>query len=400
MRRLILFILPILLMCACLDLENENPYSSDLHTLKVRLLLPDDFSSLPLDSIAVEFKDNANGAVFNGISDPEGVIEILLPNGIYSATLAAMIDYERFNGSAGGIVVDGKDCCADINLLHSRTGDILIKEIYCGGCMKLPAQGTYNQDSYVMLHNNTDHTVYLDSLCFATLDPYNSNASTVWTANQISQFAPLIQAIWQFPGNGTQYPLESGKDAVISIYGAIDHSAQYPLSVNLNRPDYFVCYNPTLFTNTSYHPAPGDSIREDHILNLPIKMGKANAFTFSMNSPAVVIFKTVGCSLEEFISKSENVIQKPGSDDRIVCLPNDWIMDGVEVFNGQQTNNKKRMSASVDAGYVTLTNVHESKTLMRKVNAPRSEALGYEVLIDTNNSSTDFYERQTQSLHE
>lgn len=400
MRRLIYLILPALFMCSCMDLENDNPYSQDLHTLKVQLVLPDEFRGLPLDGIPVEIRDNANGAVFSRTSDSDGIVDIVLPNGVYSATLAATVDYELFNGSAGGIVVDGKDCSIEIRLLHSRTGDILIKEIYSGGCMKLPAQGTYNQDSYVMLHNNTDHTVYLDSLCFATLDPYNSNASAVWTEEQISQFAPLIQAIWQFPGNGTSYPLASGKDAVISVYGAIDHTAQYPLSVNLNRPDYFVCYNPTLFPNTSYHPAPGDSIREDHILNLPIKMGKANAFTFSMNSPAVVIFKTVGCSLEEFISKSENVIQKPGSDDRIVCLPNDWIMDGVEVFNGQQTNNKKRISASVDAGYVTLSNVHESKTLMRKVNDARSQTLGYEVLIDTNNSSSDFYERQVQSLHE
>ena len=37
---------------------------------------------------------------------------------------------------------------------------------------------------------------------------------------------------------------------------------QYPviqgLSVNLNKPDYFVCYNSTYFNNTVYHPAPGN----------------------------------------------------------------------------------------------------------------------------------------------
>ena len=135
-------------------------------------------------------------------------------------------------------------------------------------------------------------------------------------------------------------------------------------------------------------------------MDVVMKMGKANAYTFSVNSPALVIFKSVGCTMKEFVNVPENIIQKPGSDDRIIRLPNDWIIDGVEVFNGQQTNNRKRINASVDAGYVTLSNVHESKTLMRKVNEERSEALGYEVLIDTNNSSTDFYERQSQSLHE
>lgn len=398
MKRLIYIILPLLLW-SCLDLETENPYSHDMHQLTIRLVLPDEYDGLDLNGISIGLRDNANGVTYEGVSDSTGTITVSVQNGVYSATLATIISYERFNGSLSGIVVDGQDCRMDMNLLHSRTGDILIKEVYCGGCLKLPAQGTYNLDSYIILHNNTDHTVYLDSLCFATLDPYNSNASSVWSAD--IDFAPLIQAVWQFPGSGRDHPLQSGKDAVIVIYGAIDHSSQYPLSVNLNKPDYYVCYNPGLFPNTTYHPAPGSNIKDDHILDVVMKMGMANAYTFSMNSPAVVIFRSVGCTMKEFIGKPENVIQKPGSNnDRIICLPNEWIIDGVEIFNGQQTNNKKRISASVDAGFITLTNVHESKTIMRKVNESRSQSVGYEVLIDTNNSSTDFYERQSQSLHE
>mgnify|MGYP003296438131 CR=1 FL=1 len=42
MRRLIYLILPALFMCSCMDLENDNPYSQDLHTLKVQLVLPDE----------------------------------------------------------------------------------------------------------------------------------------------------------------------------------------------------------------------------------------------------------------------------------------------------------------------------------------------------------------------
>lgn len=393
-----MFILTMFLCVSCIDLSENNPYATELHRLSITLGLPSEYAGLNLSGVSVELRDNANGASYTGVSDKDGVIAVDVMNGVYTATVATEISYERFNGSLSGIIVDGKDCSARMDLLHSRTGDILIKEVYCGGCLKLPAQGYYNLDSYVILHNNTDHTLYLDGLCFATLDPYNSNASSVWDKD--IDFAPLIQAVWQFPGDGTSHPLESGKDAVISVYGAIDHSSQYPLSVNLNKPDYYVCYNAGLFPNTTYHPAPGSNIREDHILDVVMKMGKANAYTFSVNSPAVVIFRSEDCTMNEFVNVPEHIIQKPGSDDRIICLPNEWIIDGVEVFNGQETNNKKRLNASVDAGYVTLSNTHESKTLMRKVNEARSEALGYEVLVDTNNSSTDFYERQNQSLHE
>ena len=37
---------------------------------------------------------------------------------------------------------------------------------------------------------------------------------------------------------------------------------------------------------------------------------------------------------------------------------------------------------------------------MRRVDEALSGAAGYEVLMDTNNSSNDFYERETQSLHD
>ena len=37
---------------------------------------------------------------------------------------------------------------------------------------------------------------------------------------------------------------------------------------------------------------------------------------------------------------------------------------------------------------------------MRKVDESQSAASGYEVLMDTNNSMNDFYEREKQSLHE
>ena len=54
----------------------------------------------------------------------------------------------------------------------------------------------------------------------------------------------------------------------------------------------------------------------------------------------------------------------------------------------------------MDAGYVTLSETFKGHTLMRQVDHQATDAGGYEVLLDTNNSNTDLYERETQSLHE
>src|SRR5699024_5026320 len=153
--------------------------------------------------------------------------------------------------------------------------------------------------------------------------------------------------------------------------------------------------------NTLYHPAPGDQITPDHYLDVVIKTGQANAYTFSVFSPATVIFKAKDTTIQDFILGEGNVIQKPGSKvDRIVKIPLDWVIDGVEIFYGGSSNNKKRIPPTIDAGYVTQSALYTGRSLHRYVDEEASQTAGYEVLMDTNNSSSDFYEREQQSLHD
>ena len=43
----------------------------------------------------------------------------------------------------------------------------------------------------------------------------------------------MIQAVWKFPGDGDDFPLQPGEDAVLVVNGAINHAAQYPLQALL-----------------------------------------------------------------------------------------------------------------------------------------------------------------------
>ena len=195
---------------------------------------------------------------------------------------------------------------------------------------------------------------------------------------------------------------ESRSMWILAELGALYAGAtDVPLSVNLNKPGYFVCYNQTYFPNTSYHPAPGDMIMKDHILGVVIKTGIANAYTVSISSPAMVIFRARGTSIQEFVSGSEHVIATPGSsNDYVTAIPYPWILDAVEVFDGRSTSNAKRLPPLLDAGFVFQSDIFKGHTLGRKVDEAASKAEGYEILMDTNNSTNDFQERQTQSLHE
>lgn len=397
MKRFIYILILVLWTASCTDLRQENPYADDLHTLTVRTEWPSEEHQR--SGLEVRVEEMNIGSRYVSYTDPQGCAAFAIPDGLYRITISGREDTDVFNGSADKIVLAGKDIETSLRLSVSKAGNIVIKEIYCGGCKKLPEEGNYQADQYIILHNNDYNVQYLDSLCFGTLAPYRSTGSNPWGI--LPDFVPVVQAVWQFPGDGDDFPLRPGEDAVLCLRGAIDHAAQYPLSVNLNKPDYFVCYNPTYFSNTTYHPAPGDLISQDRYLDVVIKTGKANAYTMSIQSPAVVIFRSKGISMHDFVDSTDNITPVPGNNvDNVVKVPHEWILDAVEVFEGSSSNNQKRLQPSVDAGYVMLSDTFLGHSLIRLVDEEATAASGYEILRDTNNSLNDFYESEKQSLHE
>ena len=396
MKRLIYILSIVLAAVSCADIRHVNPYVEGLHVLTV-------VSDLNITSAEVRVEDMNTGSRYVSQTGADGTATFTLPNGLYRVTLSGRDGSDVFNGSADKVVVSGSDLTLPLKLSISKAGSIVIKELYCGGCKKLPQEGDYQADQYFILHNNDYQVQYLDGICFGTLSPYNSTGSNPWISEggELPEFIPLIQAVWQFPGDGDDFPLQPGEDAVVCLRGAIDHAAQYPLSVNLNKPDYFVCYNPTYFNNTAYHPAPGNLISQDRYIDVVIKTGQANAYTMSLSSPAMVLFRADGISIQDYVLIPENVTPVPGSVvDNVVKIPYEWVLDALEVFDGSSANNQKRLAASADAGYATLSETFLGHTLMRRVDEEASANAGYEILADTNNSLNDFYETEKQSLHE
>lgn len=398
----------VILAAACTDMKNSNPYEESLNVLTVTALYPEGYQGFDLEGSLAVVEEMNTGNRYSVPTDAAGCFSLSLPNGIYRINVSGRFDRDVFNGAADKVVISGSDVAMSLPLSYSRAGSIVIKELYCGGCKMLPQEGNYQGDQYFILHNNDYNVQYLDSLCFGTLSPNNSTGTNPWVSKNEStgetifpDFLPIIQAVWQMPGDGDDFPLQPGEDAVICLRGAIDHTLQYPLSVNLNKPDYFVCYNITYFWNTMYHPAPGNLISQDRIVDVVIKTGQANAYTLSLSSPTLVIWKPEGMTMHEFANAPGNVIPVPGSNvDDVVTIPMDWVYDAVEVFDGRSANNSKRLPPAVDAGYIMQTDIYLGRSLMRHVDENASAAAGYEVLADTNNSLNDFYETEKQSLHE
>ncbi len=399
MKRAILYISLSLLMGSCVVGSNKAPYSEEaLSELNIKVEYPDAYKDLSLEGAAVTIENIDLGSRYKTTVDAKGESSLKLTNGRYIVQFSSRNDKLVFNATQSDLLISDKDQDITLEAVVSMAGNIIVKEIYCGGCTKKPEEeGDYGFDKYIILHNNESEVTYLDGLCFGMLDPANAEANNKFTGDEYKGKIALGEAIWKFGGDGTTFPLQPGEDAVVCQNGAIDHSAIYSSSVNLNKSEYFVIYNSAFFTHTNYHPTPGNNILPERHLNLVQKYGMSTGWGLSLGSPAIVIFMpTGGETIEEYL-QNDGVIN---TTHRVAFIPEMWVLDGVEVFYGGSSGGEKRLSTAVDAGYVTQSAKYDGKSLHRNVDEARSAELGFEVLSDSNNSSNDFYETSHASLYE
>ena len=419
-------------LTACSDYEEAvNTYE-----LTITLQFPD-ATEIQKDGIRVELKSIGHDALFVDSTNTEGKAHFQITPGIYEASSSATRKQGTnsmlvLNGNSGQIIVETQaQQSATIHLQVSKISQMVIKEVYNGGVLKDDGKN-FAYDKSIILYNNSNATVNLDNLCMGIAAPYNSQANNNWygadgkLVYEKENYIPAIDGIWYFPQTLT---IEPYSQIVVCVHGAIDNTLTYPQSVNYANADYYCMYDPESgYINTSYYPTPSDVIPTSHYLKA-IKIGIANAWALSVTSPALFLFQTQGITPREYATNISNMVYTPGAAQtdiyKTVKVPTDWILDGIEVFSAAHTtSNVKRLTPTVDAGYVLLTNQH-GHTLYRNVDKESTEALpenegllvyGYAddpsgidaeaslkngahiIYVDTNNSSNDFHEREKCSL--
>lgn len=408
MKLLICFITT-LLLAGCTSFEGGNPYEKALQTLRVQAVYPEGYEQFARSGVVVTAREITSANTYTARTDAQGGVTLRMPNGIYRIAVADRANASTvFNGALEEVrLTEGMDL--RLPLVYSRAGSIVFKELYFGGCSKAPEDGRMFNDQYVILHNNDSEVQYLDGLCFGAVDPAASSAVNNWVTQTESgelifpEFAPINECVWRFKGSGTDFPLAPGEDAVLVLMGAVDFAAEFPLSVNLNREEYFVCFSRQHFPHEKLNPSPGDRIQPSHILEVPKQTGGGGnnkAYSVAIMSPALVIFRPpADFDLDAYFEDdSRCVATVPGGSTKCVKAPWEWVLDGVEVF--YSTNNHKRIAPVADAGAFPFSANYQGHTVHRLLDEEASQKAGYAIYTDTNNSSNDFEERSTQSLHE
>jgi len=389
MKKILFLLTGILLLGGCLNKEQTNNTASFV----VKAVLPESFGGLvDMTKISVKIQSSEIPVAYQQFLNAEGIANFTIEPGRCRAVVSSRTPDGIFNGlsneflptSYGIIGVDRSDVSDTlfIKLEVAAPGGIVFREVYYVGS-RTPAGAGTTKDQFVELYNNTDMTFYLDSICFGAINPANGTGSV--NAWQGRDTIALFQMLWMFPGTGQDYPLGPGESAVVA-WNAINHAGLCTSNFNFSKA-HFAIYDP-LLTGHEKHP---DVPAMERIVT-----GQGTAYSMSVNSPAVVIFRPEMGVKRYLADKTTWELFQPGNTTgtKYWHIAKEWIIDGVECSNGP-TINIKRFPVSVDAGFAYTVGANSFQGVRRKVE--QVLPTGRIIYQDTNNSSEDFEMNVTPS---
>lgn len=269
-------------------------------------------------------------------------------------------------------------------------GGFVISEIFVAGT-KYPDQNrNYMYDAYFKITNNSDMTLYADSLAIME-SAYVSSAANKhdWTPDVRPTDFPA-GTLFMIPGNGTEHPVAPGQSIVIANNG-MDHTTVNSASIDLSKADFEV-----------YLDNGGNSMDTDY--DVP-NMVYYYSYTATIWIPSIQMNRSYAIARmhedpETFIQNHSLVPTYTATNGRVmksnqVQVPNSWILDAVNLGQADDFD-WFVISEALDAGFAAgRQNSGDTGQVGTSV-IRKQDANGK--YVDTNNSTNDFLTRQTPSL--
>ena len=297
------------LLCLCFLAGCENEYFKT-GSIYIQLKKPSGYADISLANIPVTLINQSIGCVYTTTTDTNGLALFELTAGICAIsanqeTTTGNRDY-ILSGSLSNIQFEanGEERSVEIPLEVSERGRLLISEIYFSGCLWPDGKNVYNKDQYLTLVNNSDDLIFLDGLCIAQAGPVSVTKPSGWMLHTDMKEIPLFMMCWEFPGTGTEYPIQPGERQTIAI-NAINHTNSevgVPASLDLSSVEW-AFWDPIL---TGSQISAGVKP-----LNL-VWRGTGFSYLFSMNGPTILLFRPK-TDLREWIANPDHIQKEPES---------------------------------------------------------------------------------------
>lgn len=349
-----------------------------------QLVFPDNFKEeAKPEKVHVQLKNNITGEINELLSDQDGKVAIPLIPGTYSLSasrsytvqeseaLTGHAEESFVNASLAPLLVDAGTSLLQVPLKGSKAGSLLIREFYYSGSPK-----NYFYDLFVEVYNNSNETVYLDSMYMGNTKTASAAAYGFITDTE----SVYLAQVWMVPGSGTEHPLAPGASFVVAMT-AINHrtdpngNPNSPVNLGAGVAD-FETFWPYMNRDTDVPDVP-------NLFHAYASATSGFDWMPGFNGSGLVIFKS-----KDFASLPVAKEPNTASSIQYKAIPVSAIIDGIDcVGNANITADKKRLPTTVDAGMTTTGGTYNSKSVRRKV---KSVINGQTIFQDTNNSAQDF----------
>lgn len=262
-------------------------------------------------------------------------------------------------------------------------GGFVISEIFFTGTTT-PENKPYINDQYMVITNNSDVTLYADSIAIVESE-FRTNDKQDYTPDLMNtDFS--VDFVFMIPGSGTTVPVAPGQSLLVAI-NAINHVENNPNSFDLSGADYEFFDESS---NPNYTDVDGTAKNLDRWYTYSATVTGFHNRGFK--SYAIAKMKTDKDTwLKDYAYTAEyvftfNEYSFPMSTDTY-RVPNDWILDAVNLCVESEFQWIVTSSA-LDAGWTYCGKVDKDPERYNKAVIRKQDANGK--YIDTNNSTNDF----------
>lgn len=317
--------------------------------------------------------------------------------GIYSIIVSGKAvdgeDNEYYvNGNAINKGLFDDNVTVNLTIQGLKVSPLVFKEIYYAGS-RTPLGAVYFRDQFYELYNNSSEIIYLDGLYFANLTPGRATTTLpVWPESDGNNYA-YAERVWRIPGNGNEYPLESGESCVLAQFAANQQLEQYNPDSPVDTSSAEFEFN---MDNASFPDQPATDML--HVFyNGKAEKGTNKQYLTSVFGGAYVIFRVPeGESWDPVGDKNMSTVDLSTTKSTLYAkIPIRYVLDAVEAVDNESMMSAKRVPGVLDAGMAWVGSTYCGLGVCRKFSTddegnPITRDNGAYIYVDTNNSTDDF----------
>lgn len=390
---------------------------------------------IPYEKATVVITKKSNNEKYTGEPNSDGkVVFSAISPGVYNVNISLTLSASEVETLSGQATADDlhlnysgdnltyyETSSSNIRLITSKpVGNFVFKQIYYAGSNISDGAGI--RDFFVEIYNNSNETLYADSLCFAIVygktnnnpGPYLlpnlqfdwSQSLDMHVTNNANRDYIYTKAIFMIPsdGSGKKYPIEAGKSFIIAE-SALDHTKPYTLNsdkvqeindatltVDLSKSDfevYLFPYEQKIQPGRAKFASDVDNPSVTDVETL-FATGMRDMILNPQGKESYAIFKLGNLNVNSLPSYAQPTVRTISDNTTLYPqIPVSLLVDAVEISSViERDKTPRRLQLEEDAGSAAINGgPYSSQSVVRKT---KQILNGRRILMDTNNSSKDF----------